>query len=68
MGDPNRPDVKGLREIVAIKVSGSEAHRVVEEVWRALWKKMAVFGYCELERDPSLMFANSPAATLRVMA
>ncbi len=58
VGDPNRPDVKGLREIVAIKVSGSEAHRVVK-VWRALWKKMAVFGYCELERDPSLMFANS---------
>lgn len=58
IGDPNRPDVKGLREIVATRVSDSEAHRVIK-VWRALWKKMAVFGYCELDRDPSLMFANS---------
>lgn len=48
----------GLRPLVAAKVSESEAHRVIK-VWRALWKKMAVFGYCELTRDPSLMFANS---------
>ncbi len=52
----------GLRPLVAAKVSESEAHRVIK-VWRALWKKMAVFGYCELDRDPSLLFANQrPAA------
>ena len=27
------------------RVSESEAHRVIK-VWRALWKKMTVFGYC----------------------
>jgi hypothetical protein len=58
IGDPSRPDVLGLRPLVATKISESEAHRVIK-VWRALWKKMAVFGYCEKNRDPSLMFANS---------
>ncbi len=58
IGDSTRPDVLGLRPLVAAKVSESEAHRVIK-VWRALWKKMAVFGYCELDRDPSLLFANS---------
>ena len=58
IGDPCRPDVLGLRPLVSAKVSESEAHRVVK-VWRALWKKMAVFGYCDAARDPSLMFANS---------
>jgi len=50
--------VLGLRPLVSAKVSEGEAHRVIK-VWRALWKKMAVFGYCERDRDPSLMFANS---------
>ena len=55
-------DIIGLRPLVAAKVSDSEAHRVIK-VWRALWKRMAVFGFCERDRDPSLMFANSaPAA------
>lgn len=58
IGDPARPEVLGLRQIVALKVSESEAHRVVK-VWRALWKKMAVFGYCDEKRDPSRMFANT---------
>ncbi len=48
----------GLRQLVAAKVSESEAHRVIK-VWRALWKKMAAFGYCDVARDPSLMFTNS---------
>ena len=39
-------------------VSASEAHRLIK-VWRALWKKMATLGFCELDRDPSLLFANS---------
>jgi hypothetical protein len=46
---------------VADTVSASEAHRLIK-VWRALWKKMATFGFCELERDPSLLFANSAPA------
>jgi len=58
IGDPDRPEIIGLRPLVAAKVSESEAHRVVK-IWRALWKKMAVMGYCELDRDPSLTFANS---------
>jgi len=58
IGDPSRSDVLGLRPLVANKVSESEAHRVIK-VWRALWKKMAVFGYCDAARDPSLMFAHS---------
>ena len=39
-------------------MSESEAHRVIK-VWRALWKKMAVFGSCDATRDPSLLFTNS---------
>jgi hypothetical protein len=58
IGEPGSEGLPGLRTLVATKVSESEAHRVIK-VWRALWKKMAVFGYCELNRDPSLMFANS---------
>lgn len=58
IGNPRDPATVGLRPLVAAKVSESEAHRVIQ-IWRSLWKKMAVFGYCELERDPSLMFANS---------
>ena len=29
---------------------------------RALWKKMATFGYCHRDRDPSLLFAYSAPA------
>jgi hypothetical protein len=47
-----------LRTSVATQVSDSEAHRLVK-VWRALWKRMSVLGYCQRDRDPSLMFANS---------
>jgi hypothetical protein len=43
---------------VADTVSVSESHRLIK-VWRALWKKMATFGFCELNRDPSRLFANS---------
>jgi hypothetical protein len=46
---------------VADSVSASESHRLIK-VWRALWKKMAAFGFCELDRDPSLLFANSAPA------
>jgi hypothetical protein len=44
--------------MVATKVSESEAFRVIK-VWRALWKRMAGFGYCDADRDPSFQFANS---------
>jgi hypothetical protein len=50
-----------LRAKLAANISESEAHRCIK-VWRALWKKMAVFGYCELDRDPSLVFRNSAPA------
>ena len=53
--------VLDLRLLVAAKVSESEAHRVIK-VWRALWKKLAVLGFCDAARDPSLMFANSAPA------
>ena len=57
IGDPTK-GIVGLRPLVAARVSEGEAHRVIK-VWRALWKKMAVFGYCEADRDPSRAFANS---------
>ena len=47
-----------LRSDVAANVSESEAHRVIK-VWRALWRKMAIFGFCQADCDPSLLFANS---------
>ncbi len=47
-----------LRTTIAAQVSESEAHRVIK-VWRALWKRMALLGFCQMERDPSLFFANS---------
>lgn len=61
MGDPADPERVGLRQLTATKVSESEAHRVIK-VWRALWKKMAVLGYCDLDRDPSLTFTNPAPA------
>ena len=53
-----RKNIVGLRPLVASRISESEAHRVIK-VWRALWKKMAAFGYCDKNKDPSLAFANS---------
>ena len=50
-----------LRSDISDSVSDSEGHRVIK-VWRALWKKMATFGYCHKDRDPSLLFANSAPA------
>lgn len=47
----------GLVVEVEESVSISERHRVIK-VWRALWKKMAAMGYCTLDADPSLTFAN----------
>jgi hypothetical protein len=47
-----------LRTAIAHKVSEGEAHRTFK-VWRALWRKMAVFGFCDANRDPSLLFVNS---------
>ena len=46
-----------LRTLVVGKVSESEAHRLIK-VWRALWVRMAGFGYCDLNRDPSFQFTN----------
>jgi len=47
-----------LRAYIASRVSETEAHRTIK-VWRALWAKMAVLGFCDPKRDPSLLFANS---------
>ncbi len=58
IGDPANPRKIGLRPMIVEKISEAEAHRVIK-VWRALWKKMARFGMCALEQDPSLLFANS---------
>jgi hypothetical protein len=66
IGDPRNPDVPGLRPLVVEKVSESEAFRVIK-VWRALWKKMATLGYCDLSRDPSLMFANAAPTPRQAM-
>ena len=48
----------GLCDFVTRKVSASECHRVVK-VWRALWRRMAILGYCDAKRDPSLFFRNT---------
>jgi hypothetical protein len=47
-----------VRADIAQAVSESEAHRTIK-VWRALRKKMAAFGYCRVDRDPSFLFANN---------
>jgi hypothetical protein len=47
-----------VRADVARRVSENEAHRTIK-VWRALWKKMAAFAYCHIDRDPSFLFANT---------
>ena len=48
----------GLLPLIEEKVSRTERHRVVK-VWRALWKRMAAMGYCNLKADPSMAFSNS---------
>jgi hypothetical protein len=58
IGDPSKPNAPGLRPLVAARVSEGEAFRVIK-VWRALWQKMGSFGYCDPNRDPSFLFANS---------
>jgi hypothetical protein len=55
--DPSTGKPKGLVPKIE-KVSTTERHRVIK-VWRALWKKMATMGYCEADKDPSKVFANS---------
>jgi hypothetical protein len=40
-------------------VSITERHMVIK-VWRALWKKMAGMKYCDEDKDPSKIFANTP--------
>ena len=52
------PKSLGLRPRVALRVSQSEAHRVIK-VWRLLWNRMSVLGYCDADRDPSFTFQNS---------
>jgi hypothetical protein len=47
-----------LRAHIAAQVSEGEAHRTIK-VWRALWAKMAVLGFCDPKCDPSLFLANS---------
>lgn len=56
MGYPE-PNVPGLRPLVVLKVSETEAHRVIK-VWRALWQRMAAFGLCDKEMDPSFQLTN----------
>jgi hypothetical protein len=59
--DPNTitPEIMlQVRADITQAVSESEAHRTIK-VWRALWKKMAAFGYCHVDRDPSFLFANN---------
>jgi hypothetical protein len=46
-----------LRSDTSEQISQSEAHRLIK-VWRALWQKMAVLGYCDRDRDPSHLFTN----------
>jgi hypothetical protein len=58
IGDARHPERLALRPMVARKVSESEAHRVIK-VWRALWQRMAAFGYCDKDLDPSFAFANA---------
>lgn len=61
--DPATGAVSGLLAEIEAGWSVTERHRSVK-VWRALWKKMATFGYCAdvhgERKDPSLLVANSP--------
>jgi hypothetical protein len=44
--------LQDLRTKVAERVSETEGHRVIK-VWRALWKKLQAFSYCDLsQKDP----------------
>ncbi|WP_371346527.1 hypothetical protein [Ancylobacter sp. IITR112] len=51
-------EMQGFRRRVAEKVSEGEAFRTIK-VWRALWKKMAVMGYCATGADPSMAMPNT---------
>lgn len=55
--DTKTMEAIGLLADIEAQVSISERHRAIK-VWRALWKKMAAMGYCALDADPSLAFAN----------
>lgn len=55
--DPKTNEATGLVPLIEGTVSISERHRVIK-VWRALWKRMASMGYCAVDADPSLAFAN----------
>jgi len=55
--DPDTGKPKGLVPKIE-KISVTERHRTVK-VWRALWKKMSTMGYCDLDKDPSKIFANT---------
>jgi hypothetical protein len=50
-----------LRTVVWTAVSKREAQRMVK-VWRALWQRMAGFGYCDKDLDPTFQFSNSAPA------
>lgn len=56
--DDKTGEATGLVAIIERQVSITERHRVIK-VWRALWKKMSAMGYCALDADPSLAFANT---------
>lgn len=50
-------DIGKLRDIIRDKISPHAAHRVIK-IWRALWKAMVIFGYCQIGMDPSLLLRN----------
>lgn len=51
-------EARGFLPEIEKAVSTTERHRFVK-IWRALWKKMSVMGYCDRAEDPSLTFANA---------
>ncbi|CAL8972704.1 hypothetical protein RHODGE_RHODGE_00475 [Rhodoplanes serenus] len=56
--DPATGEAAGLLPKIEHRVSAAERHRVVK-VWRALWKRMARMGYCDIHADPSLAITNT---------
>lgn len=58
--DPKTGEPRGLIPKIEAKVSLTERHRAIK-VWRALWKRMAVMGYCDPNKDPSRAVANTAA-------
>ena len=51
-------EARGFLSEIEKAVSETERHRFVK-IWRALWKKMSVMGYCVRDADPSLTFRNT---------